>query len=1795
MSSNINTLSLREMKRTLKFAGFLALSDNKARFSQFRLGKAHCCAQLVGNNICDRCDKALDQAGLWDQFNTWLEGRHELIDSALLSLGDHPEDAVVYSMATRGLKASDVEYDGELLSSPIILGPAFGSIPPSPPSDRAPFVGVGAKHRYHKHKQVKALPSPPPPPPPQSKQPEPAWLQLPQQPSVAADWVPVVKTTNKVRVPRRARASVAPLREPVARHLASRGLVYVRPSQSPSLSEDNYYFLMEVKFASYRRKNDLRQQAEIITRIRAREGKAQAAALAAESKAAATRLQEVRERIALARAYRSAPLPPTLPCGGCFGRSRPSPKGWAHSRSLHRGARKPLLTFKWPQTLGVPNGHGYPSSSPSAPSGGAAHPARPTIGRSGPFSRPLPSMSSVLYTGGRIAATLIVSWLALAVWILVACHQELTVPMLLIPLWITSVHLVYRGRTIVRKGRLLTRATRQHLARRKNLSVSGLYGFCYARSVREAQGYGPFPPFWAISHLLSRDKILVLDNPKRAQPWIHVILPGVTVPPSLRAGVRQASCLLPAAHFLQVGYLDTFNVSTESRDRSHEQDIVAEHTSRACPNLNNVRFVADEALFSASVPQGTPVLSPNTVPRQLAAEAPVITADEHHIQWSRKSQFTREYPWDARRLVERFTSSPPTILLEEERHLPGAWAITLREESRQLKDFVGKLAPLDGGATNPLYTIYQSDVATDLAKKLDTTLARFRSTGKRGDKLITGWEAEAPARVAKYRGYAALEVHGQRYFTFFYNLWTLFFSAMLEETLPNAPVPNADTFAWRAPAHFTTINNPDVAQDPTRVGSVPATFEVQHLSAKSVALPQVPPAPPVGVEGEGVFWDNGGEGLQQVADGEAVFVDADGLSREQIALCIRAFAPQSRSFSRFYGQAPPQTTPSPSRSPTPTPPKTGSSTSPAVGTVPLPATTPVQEPRRYYPTVATYGRRNAVLGEVPGVSKMFLHHGNSPMPHDPLAIGRPLSFTAWEADVLGRNSPVANPTANWNNSPWLRRFRSSVIAATIRHFVAKHHCGADAEAALDAVYYRTFGFRIADSPNHRNGTNARVVRPAFGANELSLPRDFTLPAYLDAFRLADTLSTVAPNCLTALGAKARHLVWTGYQGCFSVAASITWAAHLLSVNGQVLHEYANPNPNVSQYIRNLVHALTDRLWTDSLTVWNVYHKNATYMMYNFCPLDTTIRTSAALPLADWANYTSPFLVNAYHELWSGQVFPHLYELPSIHQGVLWPAQEDKPLITLADPGNGVRLARDLPPFAGRAFLQDGGSTANLQYYVSVAQQGNYRHDAHRPRDYHDVFAVNAWNAPFQQELPVGTNTFALRSLSPMGTAWADYVCPGSVATYDVPQNRIRALGVSLRRDRNVPAGTFDSITRDWLELSAPVQGDPRIVNPHNRSPCIGYVSPFPVRFDLESPTDFSMAVWADKDTQVYTGLSFWTSSDKQNMLPGAPTPEATGGYTYLARLDQGFPSNLMNAQPPPTYGRPVHTVPRNRVRSTPQTTALREKVNQAAIAHALAEQARYASHQAELRAAATERAVLASHQALPPIEEQEIGAQPSPDVLVGGGFPPPVEPPKLDANSSYPEYQFGEPLHPSRPVPSRSSAPPRGQSTQPARSGPFVSRGLGTRKGAKASYTPKNPVNVKEVQETHPTLTAHAVKVNPAEATVQLGAKVPLHQEYFSEHPPDGATASKIVVPQFPLPGSDTSRTPQGQVPVVNLPRSLSPVVVNDSASSHLQAGLHRLESNVPPQASMLGGHPDALPADSSAVFRHVRPIQPEN
>jgi len=1778
MSSPINTLSLREMKRTLKFAGFLALSDNKARFSEHRLGKAHCCAQLVGNNICDRCDKALDQAGLWDQFNSWLEGRHGLIESALLSSGDHPEDAMVYSMATRGLKASDVEYDGEPLCSPKISGPAFGSFPPLPPSDRAQFVGVGAKHRYFKHRPVKVRSSPPPPPP-SPIDPEPAWLKVPEQPSTAADWRPVVTTTNKVRVPRRARASIAPLREPVARHLASRGLVVVRPSHPPSSSEDNYYFLMEVKIASYRRKNDLRQQAEIITRIRARANKAHAAARAIEQEAALSRLLAFRERIALARVAQTTPLPQPSRTG-CFGRSRPLPRGWARSLHTRRGAVRPLAIYEWP-TQSVANGLAYPQG--------------PTPRRSTPFARPVPDLFPVLLNGGRIAATLLVAWAALAAWIITACLQDAVIPMLLIPLWVISVHLYYRSNVIKRRGRLFTRATRQHLARRKNLAAKDLYGFCYARTIKEAQGYGPFPPFWAVAHLLNNDRILVLDNPRRPEPWIHAVLPGARIPPSLRSGLRLATELLPQGHFLRVGYLDTFNVSTESRDRSQEQDIVAEHTSRACPNLNNVRFVADEALFSASVPQGTPVLSPNTVPRQLAAEAPVITANQHHIQWSRNSQFTREYPWDARRLVERFSSSPPTILLEEERHLPGAWAITLREESRHIKDFVGKLAPLDGGATNPLYTIYQSDVATDLAKKLDTTLARFRSTGKRGDKLITGWEAESPARVAKYRGYAALEVHGQRYFTFFYNLWTLYFSAMLEETLPSAPVPDADTYAWRAPVHFSTIENPDVARNADLVGSVPATFEVQHLSAKSVALPQLPPAPPTGVEGEGVFWDNGGEGLQQVADGEAVFVDADGLSKEQIALCIRAFAPQSRSFSRFYGQANPQTTPSPSRSPTPTSPHAGSSKIPVRSASPTPPPSPTQEPYRYYPTVATYGQRNNMLRNVPGVTKMFLHHGNSPMPHDPLAIGRPLSFNTWEAEVLGRHSPAANPTANWNNSPWLRRFRSSIIAATIRHFIAKHHCGADAEAALDAVYYRTFGFRIADSPNHRNGTNAHRVRPAFGANELSLPRDFTLPAYLDAFRLADTLSTVAPNCLTALGAKARHLVWTGYQGCFSVAAAITWAAHLLSVNGQVLHEFANPNPNVSQYVRNLVHALTDRLWTDSLTVWNVYHKNATYMMYNFCPLDTTIRTSAPLPLADWANYTSPFMVNAYHELWSGQVFPHLYELPSIHQGVLWPAHEDKPLITLADPGNGVRLARDLPPFTGRAFLQDGGSTANLQYYVSVAQQGHYRHDGHRARDFHDVFAVNAWNAPFQQELPAGTNTFAIRSLSPMGTAWADYVCPGSVATYDVPQNRIRALGVSLRRDRNVPAGTFDTITRDWLELSAPVQGDPRIVNPHNRSPCIGYVSPFPVRFDLESPTDFSMAVWADKDTQVYTGLSFWTSSDKQNMLPGAPTPEATGGYTYLARLDQGFPSNLMNAQPPPTYGRPAHPIPRSRMRSTPQISALKEKVNQAAIAHALAEQARYASHQAELRAAATERAVTASRQALLPIEE--IAEEPplATDVQIGGGFASAEHPPPIDANAQYPEYQFGEPLEKNTLANPQRMSKTITLSTRPTRPEPFVSRGLGTKKGARASYTPKNPVNIQEVQVAHPELAAHAVKVDPSKATVQLGATVPLHKEYFAAAPPDGATVSNIVVPKFPTPGTDTTRQPQGQVPVVNLPRSLSPVVVNDSASSNLQTGLQRLESNIPVQIAQQGAQPSAPPSDSSAMFRAVRPVQPEN
>nr|AZF86101.1 hypothetical protein [Sclerotium rolfsii RNA virus 1] len=608
---------------------------------------------------------------------------------------------------------------------------------------------------------------------------------------------------------------------------------------------------------------------------------------------------------------------------------------------------------------------------------------------------------------------------------------------------------------------------------------------------------------------------------------------------------------------------------------------------------------------------------------------------------------------------------------------------------------------------------------------------------------------------------------------------------------------------------------------------------------------------------------------------------------------------------------------------------------------------------KHYACPAAYGSLASRLGETPGTTKMYLHHGGSPVPLNQVnpnpAPANP--FSDWEARVLGRGA------GNWDNSPWKRTFRSSTIKKVINHFIAKHHAGADAEAALDALLYRTFLFKMSQLPNARENQPWPWATP-MGHSRLQLPQDYTLSAYYDAFRNADTPSTTAPRLSTFMNSTNRHIIWTGYQACFSMAASITWPAHLLSMTGQVIAAINSGLGNQNnQFIANLGYALTEVLRSTDLSVWQIYHRYACALMYDFAPTEETMLTHAPQPMNGWNDNTAPFFTNAYHELWSGQIFPRLFELPSTQQGILWPEGEDRPVTTVEPPTNGVRVARDLPAFTGRAFLQDGGSTANLQYYYAVGLDGHYRYEPASTRgDIHEHLQLGTWNTPFQQEWPANPSTFASVAMGAPGTPWADFLLPGSLMTYNLGQNRIRALGTRLNPESTLTASQQRALGRDWYELSAS-GGDKNVV----RSLCISYIPPFPVKFETNYPSDYSMAVWADVNTNAFTGVSFWTAKPKENMFPNTPTATDSAA-PYLASRPS-FPSSFMNANPPAVHQKPAHPIPpassvgqRNKPRTGPQMQMLKNRKHEALIEAQKSQWLASLQEQARIKAAAQEQA-----------------------------------------------------------------------------------------------------------------------------------------------------------------------------------------------------------------------------------------------
>lgn len=682
--------------------------------------------------------------------------------------------------------------------------------------------------------------------------------------------------------------------------------------------------------------------------------------------------------------------------------------------------------------------------------------------------------------------------------------------------------------------------------------------------------------------------------------------------------------------------------------------------------------------------------------------------------------------------------------------------------------------------TSPeLAAYWDNATSADALSKAGKALQLHRYTGSAGVRQENGYDAHANLRDSAIHRLALADAKGQSYYRFMTRLWSNYFYDKLHQAI------RTDTARADFDPRWGQIHRPaaqDVAFDLTR-NRISNRVRLVPLSARApIAAPNaaVNPEAPLQVHdpnnADPALRNDAFARLDALESGAAHFIDAQGLSDDELRLIIWALCPaESRYCWRF----------------------TNGVDRDAAGN--WPANT------RFYE--APHARISEALP--PGEFTIYVHFGLRPAP----------TQAALEHRLLGRDAaPIAG---NLDNSPWRQRPSSGLSARVIEHFIAKHHAANDAFLALDLISGLTSWWGQRDVPGTRGQAVNDVVLNAFGTRQLALPRDFTAPAYFDCVRVPMTPSTHAADVAAALRASPKRLLWAGYLQCHAYACSLNWVSYCYSMMGAEWRVFWGANP-ASDAQRLLVNGMTSRLTDDETNQWGVYRRKATALMYGFA---STARTQAAVGYVcttAWNDNRAAFIENPYHEMWMLRQLPHHMMFPVAETVPLWP-NEPAPMATpSATDTPFVRVARDTALFSHRQYLNDGGPIARLNHYI--AAQGAQRVWRSDVGGAGPDLRLESWNSPFQSERPAAPVQFDVPYLAPAGTVFGAYMIPGGARTYSPATNRVTSLGVSVH------TGSWPT-THAWEDMTTGRQSG---------AVCVSYIMPAGLRVERPVENDFSM-------------------------------------------------------------------------------------------------------------------------------------------------------------------------------------------------------------------------------------------------------------------------------------------------------------------------------------------------------------------
>lgn len=720
--------------------------------------------------------------------------------------------------------------------------------------------------------------------------------------------------------------------------------------------------------------------------------------------------------------------------------------------------------------------------------------------------------------------------------------------------------------------------------------------------------------------------------------------------------------------------------------------------------------------------------------------------------------------------------------------------------------------------------------------RAESDIYASRFAGPRGNRQVLGWEAQAPNRGMALGHIAQAEAHGSSYYRFFFHLWHEFILCCMVEGTVTSWGPRAQDNQL-VPRN---ISGPRDLDYDVAGGDIRKTIRLIPMSARAA-----PTAAGLMVNPEAAFQTdaNAASNIAAVADGEEAFLDIEGLSDDQVRAAIRLLA--SRDWELAWGFDTHER---------------------AVGGGP--------EPGTFFTT--WLNRSNEFHDGAPGVNKIYVHYG--------ARIGE--SQRDCEYRFLGRGAP-ADPErgldpieANPANSPWMQPPTRGLLTSVALRFISLHAASRDAWDAWDAVVYRIAAYNPERLPSTVRGAgNGRVY--AFGDRDIALPRDLTLGGYFDRVRHQVSPALDAPDVMQILSAHSRAVLWSTFYAAHALAVSLNWSTYALSMRQEEWRVVNGTLVAASQYQAAHVNGLTRRYGETDLTAASVFHATACAMMYGLRPDNFTLLTSTQSVAPIYTPRQAPFLANAYHEMWMLDMLPHHMSLPLPDSVPSWPTTAPKPMASATDRIRPrVRLSRDLEPFIGRGYIQDGGMHANAQFYASVSAgrgtNGIWRFRSDLAAPITPDIGLASWNSPFQYEWPVAPGTFQPTWLGPQNSVMGAYLLPGSIQNWSAGPNRIQAIGVESTADNDFVRAAFARLTLEERPASVAIE----------------YVLPSQFRVEEPGGSDFSILIWANEDgsyaTQSLVPNTANVSADLQ--------PPGSGSSAYR------LPSHLANHNTVHHYG-----------------------------------------------------------------------------------------------------------------------------------------------------------------------------------------------------------------------------------------------------------------------------------------------------